>query len=160
MHNKHQLACRPISLVQPDVPSMRHSFTISHSRFMSASGRYLHVFACSNHSSGPAPLERRAGPGWGTSLSLGAMFKIVRRCRRQVQRLLGRRFYGRGRSNGGTARLGRVTVGVLRRDVAAGCGLMERRAQRSVAGCNGRRAAMGGGERQRLGSTSSSGHAR
>jgi hypothetical protein len=27
--------------------------------------------ACSSHSSGPAPLARRAGPGWGTSLSFG-----------------------------------------------------------------------------------------
>lgn len=53
------------------IPSIRHSLTISHRRFMSASGRYLHCFACSSHSSGPAPFARRAGPGWGTSLSLG-----------------------------------------------------------------------------------------
>jgi hypothetical protein len=56
-----------------------------------------------------------------------------------MQRVWERRFYGCRRSNGGPARLGRVTVGVLRRDVAAGSGLMEQRAQTSVAGGTGRR---------------------
>src|SRR5579871_4184180 len=51
------------------VPSIKHSFTISHSRFISCSGRYLHCLADSSHSSGPAPLDKRAGPGIGTSLS-------------------------------------------------------------------------------------------
>lgn len=55
------------------LPSIKHSLTISHSRFMSLSGRYLHCFACSSHSSGPAPGDKRAGPGCGTSPSVLAM---------------------------------------------------------------------------------------
>lgn len=50
----------------PYSPSIRHSFTISHSFFISDSGRYLHCLACSNHSSGPAFLDRCAGPGCGS----------------------------------------------------------------------------------------------
>lgn len=44
-----------------DVPSIRHSLTISHNRFMSPSLKYLHFFAISSHSSGPPP-EVGAGP--------------------------------------------------------------------------------------------------
>lgn len=43
---------------------------------MSDSGRYLHCLACSSHSSGPAPFARRAGPGWGTSLSLAMVVRL------------------------------------------------------------------------------------
>ena len=42
-------------------PSIKHSFTSSHSRFISLSARYLHIFAISSHSSGPPPLVG-AGP--------------------------------------------------------------------------------------------------
>jgi hypothetical protein len=54
-----------------------------------------------------------------------------------MQRVWERRCYRCGRSNGGAGRLGRVTVGLVRRDVAALCGLMGRQAQRGVAECNG-----------------------
>src|SRR5205814_6183478 len=36
-------------------PSIKHSLTSSHNRFISLSGRNLHFFAVSNHSSGPPP---------------------------------------------------------------------------------------------------------
>lgn len=99
---------------------MRHSLTISQRRFISASGRYLHCLACSSHSSGPAPLDRRAGPGWGTSLSLpmvgrGRNGGVVQRQRRR--RLSGGRWRSSERyhlqavvrSSGGEA--GRQRVG-------------------------------------------------
>jgi hypothetical protein len=43
-------------------PSIKHSFTSSHSRFMSPSLRYLHFFAISSHSSGPPPDVGAAPP--------------------------------------------------------------------------------------------------
>ena len=49
-----------------DKPSIMYSLTISQSCFMWYSERYLQFFAASSHSSGPADLFRRAGPGTGT----------------------------------------------------------------------------------------------
>jgi hypothetical protein len=129
---------------EDDSPSMRHSLTISHRRFMSASGRYLQPLACSSHSSGPAPFERRAGPGWGTSLSLGAMSGMDGACAVDGGVWAGRVCCGES-SNGGSGRRGRVTagVGVVRGDVAAlGC-LAGRRG-----GCSRLRRAMGEGQRR------------
>jgi hypothetical protein len=60
------------------LPSIRHSFTISHNRFISDSGRYLHCFAISSHSSGPAPFDIRAGPGCGTGSPLDILTNLLK----------------------------------------------------------------------------------
>ena len=61
------------------IPSIRYSLQISHSFFITASGRYLFCMAFSSHSSTSACLLNLAGPGLGTFFESDIVLKYLER---------------------------------------------------------------------------------